>query len=1407
MIKKSKYVLITIISIVMLSTMFLGLSTQYALAFSGVADIQSEKELYNATNTYNVKNDIFTDTGVFSSTRDEDRITEKTQYNIAYDMTEKNNNQVMDNAQITVLTHGLGSNAGVWSNDFSADTKTENFAYDTDSLISQIVEKVGVANIYWAMMTDYNDFNLYDITAQTGEYSNSNNFKVDNITDISRHIIIVFDAYKYEISPNNYHYTSYESNNNIYYQFNYMLSKIIYDVKDANGGILPKVNLVGHSRGGLTNLQYALDHPDLVSTLVSLGTPYFSSTTANLFGEMFMNGPSDGLNDILNPDIYYDYNKRWNQNYNTLYSDIDVYAMGSYHTLAALVEVLGNDYSGMISERISDEGVVGVSAILGAINGYMISPLGFLLPERIVVSAITEILDIMYPDSQIVDVAEILFQELNYDVYPMFVSWYNDILVNLESQLGTDTGAVGYEYSGSYLGFNRMIRPFLMFDDYVDYEKVSQASAPVGHNLIARDQLVIAEIVSVLDLGVNSDSAYVTIENEDNTVTFVRYRGEYSGSVFYVPETIDGKTVTEISAFAFDGETNITEIVLPKTIKKISAYAFAGLENLTTISFAGSGTSQLEKIVYGAFAGCENLTKFNSTSAGTLDMPASVEFVDCYAFYGTGFTTIELGANIDYIGDVAFSNITGLTGISVSDNSKYFSDGGALFNSDGWLMQYPVGKSNTSYEIPSSVSNVDIRHISQFAFMGENNLETINLNNVISIDSYAFMGCTSLETFNNASNVEYVGPFALDDTSIMQGIGDFVTLGKVLYRYSGTASVLNASNFPTGVTRISSNAFCCNDYVEKIYLPNNIADIDNNAFVDCANLEEIIYYRTTLPDVGNYSFVSLPNTFKFYCRKALIDSLSATSNWYNQSDMLSPIATEVYFEDIEKHVTFYFGEDVVLPTEEIPGLYLKGWLRVNESTNQTYGNYLTPGAWNETISTAIYRADAIIVEKYTMYFYNGDTQISVLDISTGDEFSITKTGYTLNGESYTFAKSAEMTNCAYDEYYGPSVVDGQTIAIFEGWLLDGDPVEDGQWLDCYSDYDLCVYAYWEPVWFTATVYDGYSSTRNVQFNYCDGLSLEDPTRSGYMFKEWKNNGTSAIVSMPLRTTSNVSLTAQWVQIYTITYKNLTFMGQTAEVIWDDNMYEEAPSYYKYDEGLDLSRASAFWQADTPYDAQLVFLGWYTNKNFTTKVTSISTNSTGNKTYYAKWRYDSKQITRYEDYTITDDDPYADSYDRISLELGYNNLLVELKNIGINYIYLEFKLRIEEVNDGYQEVLLYKDSTGERLLWEATDIDHQEETAVYYIWHLVFDIGQIALDEEYNAEEVQVIKYHYIYVRYGAHGGGADTWTAQELQVDVMYTVDNDCEKYIEEFSWDYSSVVDDSLCVPLENVSESFADS
>ena len=147
--------------------LIIGLSTFAVLklnkftvnAYTGINIDLTEKELYNETNTYDVTDSNFNEAGVFSPTNEAENSTRrnKTQYNLSYDLSVRKDREVMDAAQITVLTHGLDCDASVWSNNFTKEKELKEFAFkfDASSLINVLKNKNGGANVYWAKMTGF----------------------------------------------------------------------------------------------------------------------------------------------------------------------------------------------------------------------------------------------------------------------------------------------------------------------------------------------------------------------------------------------------------------------------------------------------------------------------------------------------------------------------------------------------------------------------------------------------------------------------------------------------------------------------------------------------------------------------------------------------------------------------------------------------------------------------------------------------------------------------------------------------------------------------------------------------------------------------------------------------------------------------------------------------------------------------------------------------------------------------------------------------------------------------------------------------------------------------------------------------------------------------------------------------
>ncbi len=238
---------------------------------------------------------------------------------------------------LTVLVHGYGSNASIWSNNFEFLSDNEvgdesidvNFTYDPNSLIERL-RKISNANVYYGTMTSINEFELYRITDLSDNYSDVKEFYEENgyittellnsidyiqngevvkqISDISKHSIVIFESN----GP-------WDSNKDEYDRLNTMIDKIVYDIKILNQNKLPKINLISHSRGGLTVMQYVLNHPHLVNDVFTIGAPYLGSKLGNsdlLLGIIGENDP--GTNDILDPNLYTAYQERWNDNYESL---------------------------------------------------------------------------------------------------------------------------------------------------------------------------------------------------------------------------------------------------------------------------------------------------------------------------------------------------------------------------------------------------------------------------------------------------------------------------------------------------------------------------------------------------------------------------------------------------------------------------------------------------------------------------------------------------------------------------------------------------------------------------------------------------------------------------------------------------------------------------------------------------------------------------------------------------------------------------------------------------------------------------------------------------------------------------------------------------------------------------------
>lgn len=246
----------------------------------------------------------------------------------------------------------------------------------------------------------------------------------------------------------------------------------------------------------------------------------------------------------------------------------------------------------------------------------------------------------------------------------------------------------------------------------------------------------------------------------------------YRGSITSV---VISKGVSHIGEYAFKN-CSITSIDIPASVTSIGGSAFNSCTLLTTVNFAAN--SQLETIGDHAFHECNNI------GLTSIAIPVSVTSIGEQAFRScTGLTSFTIPFNVAAIGDHAFFECSNLASITVDANNAYYaSQEGVLLNKDKTtLIQYPIGKTASTYIIPTTVT---------------------------SIVDQAFDGCTDLSSIIIPASV--------------QSIGEFV--------FSGCSNLSSVTIYAPSLTDYGAYAFYNNKDGRKIYV-----------FSDCENMYELYW--------------------------------------------------------------------------------------------------------------------------------------------------------------------------------------------------------------------------------------------------------------------------------------------------------------------------------------------------------------------------------------------------------------------------------------------------------------------------------------------------------------------------------------------------------------------------------------
>ncbi len=395
--------------------------------------------------------------------------------------------------------------------------------------------------------------------------------------------------------------------------------------------------------------------------------------------------------------------------------------------------------------------------------------------------------------------------------------------------------------------------------------------------------------------------------------------------------------VTSIGSGAFSGCHALENITIPNSVTSIGFEAFGDCDGLESVTIPESVTS-----FSCAFVACDSLTNitvdpanpeyssdengvmFNKDKTILVQYPAgntrasyvipdSVSCIDQRAFCGDkNLKNITIGNNVHSVSYYSFVACDSLESVTIgnsvvninesflrcknlknitvdSANPSYSSDEyGVLFDKDKTeLIQYPVGNTRTSYEIPDSVSKICFAAFDESSF-----LETVTIpDSVTSIEHSAFSGCYNLEYVHLPASVTAIDGEFLSRTAayicaetedcyaktyaekhgiefrVCEGI-HFENLPEIITDKCGD-NLIWTLNTQKGELVISGTGdmwefdgetpwYPYRSLIESVVVEEGATSISNRAFAWCSNIE-----TATLPDslvtIGGYAFMGCEN--------------------------------------------------------------------------------------------------------------------------------------------------------------------------------------------------------------------------------------------------------------------------------------------------------------------------------------------------------------------------------------------------------------------------------------------------------------------------------------------------------------------------------------------------------------------
>ena len=516
-----------------------------------------------------------------------------------------------------------------------------------------------------------------------------------------------------------------------------------------------------------------------------------------------------------------------------------------------------------------------------------------------------------------------------------------------------------------------------------------------------------------------------------------------------IPSTHEGLPVNAIGENAFNGNTDITYVLIDRAVTSIGQGAFNLCSSLINVYY--NGTKEEWETLCSSIGVSNDYLIDAKVYYFSQTQPEEGFF---WHLDTDGKTPVSWGVESDYSVGLKYSLNTDEKGYTVV-GIGYCEDTDLVIPAT--YRELPVTaigskafeyvRSFKSVSIPASVTtigekafahcgvtsvtfatNSQLTTVDRYAFFSSSSLQSIALpDGVTTIGEAAFNGCNNITSISIPDSITTIENRALDFNSSAftvynnaKYLGNSTNPYLVLVKASDTS--LTTCDIHTGAKIILIFAFDNCTSLKSVTIPNSVTTICNAAFYNCSSLESmvigsgvttigdgIIYYYSPFTTVyycgmaddwnkiaiGNYNSKLTDATRYYYSESAPTEDgsfwhyLEGAPTVWTYTTVTFDLNAEADSDTLES-AKYYYSASCTLPTLERPGYIFKGWTLDNSVETPVI---FTDAVWQITDDTVAFTA-----------VWEVDLQMSVFSFTTkavvvggGTQNSCTITGYKGSG--------------------------------------------------------------------------------------------------------------------------------------------------------------------------------------------------------------------------------------------------------------------------------------------------------------------------------------------------------------------------------------------------------------------------